>query len=121
MAATVVAAAESRLSRGVSQVIITIVTTVDGTDGSISKFALPRSFSIAWSAISSNFNGKTVELKASNDGTNYFALAAANQITVSGNKPVPQIECAYPYWQITCTGAPTVAVVVTVIANAIMG
>jgi len=102
---------------GVVEVDITIPTTVDGTSGATCIFELLRCMSIVWSAISSNFNAKTVELKASNDGVNFFALASANQLTSSGNKPVPAIECGYKWWQISSTGAPIVDIAVIVIGN----
>ncbi len=117
MAATVINPSQSPLQPKVLLTTINIPTTVDAVAGATAAFALPRAFSIVWSAISTNFNAKTVELKASNDGTNYFALASASQITSSGNKPVPQIECGYLYWQISITGAPSAAMVVTVVAN----
>lgn len=117
MAATVVVPVLSIVQPRVLKVTITVPTTVNGTDGATATFELPKAFSIVWNAVSTNFNAKTAELKASTDGTNYYALASANQLSASGNKPIPQIECGYLYWQFSFTGAPVATLVVTVIAN----
>lgn len=118
MAATVISPIPSKPSSKTFKFIINIPTTVDGTDGATATFQMVGCKTVVWAAISSNFNAKTVELKASLDGTNFFSLAAANSVTASGNKPVPAIECGYPWWQISITGAPTVAMVVTVVGSA---
>lgn len=117
MSATVIQPSYSTPRVGVSKVTIAIPTTVDGSSGATCNFQLLRCMSIDWMAVSANFNAKTVELKASNDGTNFYALAVASQLTASGNKPVPQIECGYTDWQISITGAPVAAMVVVVVGN----
>lgn len=116
MAQTVIVPNTTQLTRGVLQVTGTIPTTVD-TTGATLDFQLPRIRSASFQAVSSNFNGKTVSLQGAPDGTNYAELPTAASLTATGVKSVALADTAYYNYRINCTGTPTVAVVVTLIAN----
>lgn len=99
---------------------LTIPTTVDGTDGATAIFSPGPARYITITATSSNFNSKALSVKASNDGVTFTALETAISISSSGNAAIDQIakNClGYRYYQLVFSGAPTVAVTVTIVVT----
>lgn len=117
MAATVLTAAQTNIKRGVVKTVVTIPTTVDGTDGATCDFQLTSAYAIAIQSVSSNYNAKTVELKASCDNTNFLALPTAKTFTANGIKSVATADCSYCFYRVDITGAPIAAVTVTIIST----
>jgi hypothetical protein len=67
--------------------------------------------------VSSNFNGKTLELKGAPDGVNFASFASALQLTSSGVKSVTTAETAMLNYQVTFSGAPGATLTVTILAT----
>ncbi len=120
MAATVVSAIPDLNSlRGIQYLTITIPTTVDGAAGSLTTIAIQgRATAIEVQADSSNFNAKTLTVKGSLDGTNFYDFASAVSFTASGMKSVGvSAEMAVRFLQIAFSGAPLATLTVKVAVN----
>jgi hypothetical protein len=118
MAATILTPDTERKTAGTIEIVITIPTTVDGTNGGTCIVSPPIPVrTLTGTVVSSNFNGKTLAVKASNDGVNFTAVATAISVASTGNFVIAAADIGFRYYQITFSGAPTVAVVVTLVAT----
>jgi hypothetical protein len=117
MAATVLSPVTSRLDRGVYKVVVTIPTTIDGASGAIADFTLSRVFAIGVQSQSTNYNGQTVVLRASNDGVDYFGLPTNVASGSNALLSVASADCAFANYRITIAGAPLATITVTIIGS----
>lgn len=114
MAATVLTPDSIKYASGMIVVQATIPTTVDGTDGGTCIVPIGKPLrTLTGTVVSSNFNSKALSVKASNDGTNFAAVATAISVTSTGNFALALVDVGFLFYQLVFSGAPTVAVVVT--------
>jgi hypothetical protein len=127
MAATVIVPTMSKGSTFI-QVVAVIPTTVDSSSGATCNFPMPGAKLITGQAVSSDFNSKTLSVKASNDGTNFVAVATAIAVTSSGlfhinstdyddGTNVLTNDLGFLYYQLAFSGAPAATLTVTVIGT----
>lgn len=117
MAATVLTAAQTDIKRGVVKTVIVIPTTVDGAAGATCDFQLRNAYAIAIQSVCANYNGKTIELKAACDGTNYLSLPTAKTFGADGIASVATADCSFFFYRLTITGAPLATATVTLVTT----
>lgn len=121
MAATTVNPIYLKLGAGMHRAIVTIPTTVDGTDGSSTNLEFGPLRSLTFEYVSSNWNSKTLVVFGGNDGSNFYVLATAISVTANGIKGVAVADLGYRFYQVNLSGAPTAALVVTAIGCLVSG
>ena len=118
MSATVIASPTWSHGVGFITCSITILTTVDGTSGATCIVPVECAIRLlTGTAVSTNFNGKALSVKASNDGVNFTAVATAISVTSTGNFIIAAADIGFLFYQVLFSGAPTAALTVTLVGT----
>lgn len=94
--------------------IVVVSATLSAQNDTVA-FQVPRVTAMSLQ-VTGTFNGSTLALEASNDGTNYAALPTAVSLTAAGIKSVALADLGYLHYRLSLTVAsPTGALTATII------